>query len=156
MALFDDLKKKVADTTQGAVRGARDITDSARYNSLISDEQKSIANMYGQIGKYFYEHCTEQVESPLKEMCESIAASNVRIASYQLGLQQIRGMKTCANCGTEIPIAAPFCSNCGAQAAEVAPAPAAPEKAQPEKFCVNCGNRLEPGAAFCLSCGRKV
>ncbi|MDR1060881.1 MAG: zinc ribbon domain-containing protein [Clostridiales bacterium] len=155
MALLDDLKKRVADTTQGAVRGARDISDAARYNSLISDEQKTIANLYGQVGKYFYEHCTAVAESPLKELCDAIAAANGRIAACQLGLQQIRGVKPCPNCGKEIALASAFCSHCGAPA-EVASMPAASEMPPPRRFCVNCGGELEPGAAFCLSCGQRV
>ena len=79
----------------------------------------------------------------------------------------------CAKCGTQNPVGAKFCSNCGAT--QQAPEPASVEcpscHAQLQagsKFCATCGTSLVPqpcknchapvqhGAKFCASCGTPV
>jgi Zn finger protein HypA/HybF involved in hydrogenase expression len=155
MALFDDLKKKVTDTTQGAVRGAKDFADTSRLNSLINDEQKQITNLYVQIGKYVYEHRTETEDTVLKELLNAVTSANSRIATHQAEIQQIKGVKLCPNCGKEIPMASAFCGNCGASVATVA----APESVAPDgqgAVCANCGAAVAQGVAFCQNCGQKI
>lgn len=53
----------------------------------------------------------------------------------------------CAKCGTQNPLAAKFCSSCGA-------AQAAPETAAIE--CPSCRARVSAGAKFCSSCGQSL
>lgn len=50
-------------------------------------------------------------------------------------------VKKCCGCGTELPVAAKFCFQCG----------------QPQELvCPNCGKELSAGAKFCLECGTKL
>lgn len=49
--------------------------------------------------------------------------------------------KKCIACGTEIPIDAKFCPQCGVDNSVI--------------VC-ECGNKLEPGTKFCPHCGKKV
>ncbi|GEM_PF-2673018 len=53
-------------------------------------------------------------------------------------------MNQCANCGTELPKGAKFCSNCGTKVAE--------ERAA--NYCRECGAELKSGAKFCHACGQ--
>jgi Zn finger protein HypA/HybF involved in hydrogenase expression len=155
MALFDDLKKKVTDTTQGAVRGAKEFADTSRLNSLISDEQKQITNLYVQIGKYAYEHSAETGDSVLKDLFNAVSAANGRIAGHQAEIQQIKGVKICPSCGNEVPVASAFCSSCGSPAAGVVTTTGSGGDG-PGVFCVKCGSAVAPGIAFCQNCGQKV
>jgi len=54
-------------------------------------------------------------------------------------------MSQCANCGTELPKGAKFCSNCGEKAGAAA-----------ASFCRECGAELKPNAQFCHACGQTV
>lgn len=145
MALFEDLKKKVTDTTQGAVRGAKDFADTARLNSLISEEQEKITGLYAQIGRFVFEHSSEITESPVRDLCDAVTAAHGRLAKHQAEIQQIKGVKVCSKCGAEVPVTLAFCYGCGA-AIEASAPPA-------KKFCSGCGAELEPGASFCSNCG---
>ena len=62
-----------------------------------------------------------------------------------------RGLKKCAACGAELPLATPFCNNCGAKQPEIQPA-------QPAQVtqCPNCGAALDDDVVFCANCGTKV
>lgn len=53
------------------------------------------------------------------------------------------GVKSCANCGAQVPMNAKFCPECGTQM------PVA-------RFCQECGEKLAPGAKFCPNCGTKA
>ncbi|MDR2357138.1 MAG: zinc ribbon domain-containing protein [Oscillospiraceae bacterium] len=151
MAIFDEIGKKITNVGQSVVKGTKDITETARLNSQISDEQSQISRLYAEIGEVYYEQFHENAAPQLAQRCAGITAALERIAAYRQELQHIRGMTRCANCGAEIPAAAAFCGNCGAPA-EVA----APVAAPPRKFCANCGAAVEYGAAFCQSCGQRA
>jgi hypothetical protein len=156
MALFDDIKRKVADTTQGAVKATKELAETARLNSQISDEQRKIGNHYSQIGKLYYEQYGNNAEPPFDEMCAAIRAAAAQIDKLQLDVQLVKGVKRCPSCGADVALSAGFCGKCGSKVETSAPAPE-PNAATAElRRCANCSAELEAGAVFCGSCGAKV
>jgi DNA-directed RNA polymerase subunit RPC12/RpoP len=156
MALFDNLGKKISATTQNVVRGTKDMTEIARLNSLIGDEQKQIAKMYSQIGKLYYEAAQSGGEDPaLQDLCQAVTSAKERIEKHNEEIRRIKGIKQCPDCGAELPRASVFCGTCGAKT-EVE---SKPEKPQPKedvkRFCSNCGAEMTAELAFCTSCGQK-
>ncbi|GHU58713.1 hypothetical protein AGMMS49975_25550 [Clostridia bacterium] len=156
MALFDEFKKKAVDTTQGAVRGAKDLADIMRLNSFISDEQKQITNLLIQIGEFVYKHNLETADSTLLSLCNAITTANERIAKHQSDIQRIKGETSCPKCGQGIPLTQSFCSNCGTSVKSEAPSIPEPEAQSESKSCVNCGETIETTTIFCPKCGQKV
>ena len=65
------LLDKITKATQDMVRGAKDFTDTARQNSMISDEQKKIDGLYAQIGKIVYETQRSDPNSQIGQLCLS-------------------------------------------------------------------------------------
>ena len=112
MPLFTDLSKKLSTTTQNVVRGTKELTETARLNSLISDEHKQIASLYSQIGKLYYESYDASPETPLGELCLEINAANERIAKYEQDKLHIKGVKHCPSCGADVPAGIAFCGGC--------------------------------------------
>ena len=51
MAFFDKLSKTVTEVSQKTIAKAKELADTSRLNSMISEEEKVIANQYFQIGK---------------------------------------------------------------------------------------------------------
>ena len=153
MPLFNDLSKKITATTQNVVRGTKDFTDTARFRSLIADEQKQIASLYSQIGKLYYDSNEADAETPIGKLCLAIDSATERIAKYEQDILQIRGVKNCPSCGIEVPINAAFCGGCGVRIDVAAPEKSA---ASPAKICTGCGAEIPEGVAFCITCGQKA
>lgn len=49
MAFFDKLSKTVTEVSQKTIAKAKELADTSRLNSMISEEEKVIANQYFQI-----------------------------------------------------------------------------------------------------------
>ena len=85
MAFFDELGKKISQTSQGVVQKTKDTAEVIKLNGMISDEEKRINNLYTQI------------------------------EDFKQQIQHIKGVKVCNNCGAEIPENSMFCIGCGAK-----------------------------------------
>ena len=120
MGLLEDIGKKITETGQGAVRGAKNLSETVRLNSLISDEKNKINNNYSQMGKYYYENHPEDMPEPFKEGCSLIDESFRKIAEYEEEIKNVKSDRLCANCGAEVDLNATQCPKCGAQLAPVA------------------------------------
>lgn len=153
MALFDNIGKKITATTQNVVRGTKDFTDIARLNSLISDEQKQIENLYAQIGKLYYDSAEHDADSALGKLCLTITASNERIAKHNEEIREIKGSRRCPKCGADVPLSSAFCGVCGSNIEVVQPQD---NLVYTKKFCTGCGTEVPDGIAFCTSCGQKI
>lgn len=153
MALFNDFGKKITSTTQNVVRSTKDMTDIARLNSLIADEQQQVEQLYAQVGKLYYEGGGYDSQTPLGELCLAISTLNERIAAQNEEIRQIRGTRQCPNCGAQLPLVSVFCGRCGAKIDGMEMKSEAPAVAQ--NICSGCGAKVLEGRAFCTSCGQK-
>jgi ribosomal protein L40E len=154
MPFFDNIGKKITETTQNVVRGTKDLTDTARFNSLIAEEERQIAELYSQVGKLYYETSEPDSETPIGKLCLSITAAMERIAKYQESIRQVKGVKRCQSCNADIPVTSAFCGVCGTKIENVSAEAFLPTTET--KFCTECGAELEDELAFCTSCGQKI
>jgi predicted amidophosphoribosyltransferase len=151
MAIFEKIKDTVTTTGQNVVKGTKNMTDTVRLNSQISNEQKLLTTLYAEIGEIYYQHFGKTADGPFQERCANVSSALERIAGCQFELQQIKGMMSCPKCGTEIVVNVSFCSGCGSPVERVPSAPS-----MQRKFCTDCGAELEADASFCISCGQKA
>lgn len=150
MALLDELGRKISQTGQNALQKTKDITDTAKINGAISEEERKIADCYLQIGKLYAKLHPDDYEADFADIMSAIQESENRISGFLQLIQDIRGVICCTNCGAEIANTAAFCSACGA------PAPKQENMAASAKQCLNCGAEIEEDAHFCRQCGRPV
>jgi len=157
MAFFNELGKKISQTTQNAVKGTKDLAEISKLNSQISDEQRQINNVYFQIGQKYYEtQALVTTDESFAPLCESITASLTRIATYQEEIKQIRGIKKCEGCGAELQLSTAFCSICGYKAQQEEAEGLQKNEEPAANQCPGCGKILADGAAFCTDCGHKI
>jgi rRNA maturation endonuclease Nob1 len=150
MAFFDDLGKKISQGTQSVVQKTKNMTDVARINGMISDEEKKINSTYLQIGKLFYAKYRNNCDSEFAGMVAAVADSESKIAEYRQQIKDIKGITHCEKCGAEVPVGAQFCNACGNRMS--APAVADPNMVK----CPACGAMIDKNMRFCTSCGQAM
>jgi len=154
MAFFDEVGKKISQTSQGVAQKTKNIAETMELNSKISDEEKNINNIFIQIGKTYYETYGASPDRPFIQLVGVINDSKSKIVSYAEQIKQIKGITRCPKCGGEVPYGATFCSSCGS------PMNIASEVAQPISsdiiVCGNCGAQMSADSVFCINCGNKI
>ena len=179
MAFFEEIGKKIVQTSQGVVQKTKDTADVLKINSMISDEEKQIASTYQKLGEKYYSLHTQSCEPQLLEYIVAIKNAKARIAAYSEQVRKLKGVVQCPGCGADVQYGTAFCSSCGfkmpvtaevpstpqpaPQPVQPAPQPAqpAPQPVQPapqpeSKICPNCQTILDTDSLFCTNCGAKL
>lgn len=151
MAFFDKIGKTVTEVSQKTIAKTKELADTSRLNTMISEEERIITNQYFQIGKLYVSIHRNDYEEDFSGMINAIAEAEEKIINYKKQVQEIRGIQRCENCGAEVPNGAAFCSSCGA----VMPKIQAPVSTDCIK-CENCGAAVKKGMRFCTSCGKPM
>lgn len=151
MAFFDKLSKTVTEASQKTIAKTKELADTSRLNSMISEEEKVITNQYFQIGKLYVSIHKDDFEDDFAGMIGAIAEAEAKIRDYKKQIQDIKGVQRCEKCGAEVPNGAAFCSSCGATMPKIQ----APVSADYIK-CENCGTEVKKGMRFCTSCGKPM
>ena len=151
MAFFDDFGKKISNLGQTAVQKTRGVTDIARLNSAVNDEEKKLNNTYREIGKIYVRLHLNDPEPSLVDYVRAAAEGEQRIAVYRQQIQETRGTVRCPSCGGQVTANSAFCNNCGFKLLQPQFAPQGNGT-----LCPQCGNVLAPSMKFCNICGFKL
>lgn len=154
MAFFEDLGKKITQTSQGVVQKTKDTAEVIKLNGMISDEEKRINNLYNQIGKRYFEIHSDSCEQALESIVLEIKEAQKKIDDYSEQVKKLKGIVRCSNCGGDVQYGSPFCSTCGSRM-ETPNAQTNINDAN-VKRCTACGSPIANGCAFCTHCGTKV
>ena len=151
MAFWDNLSQKASETTAKAVQRAKEMSDIARLNSMISEEEAKINNIYYQVGKLYVAMHPQDHEEEFSGMIATLEESNGKIADYRQQVQDIKGVVLCPQCGAEVQSGVAFCSSCGASMSKV-------EVKNTDDLvrCEGCGTMIKKGVRFCTSCGKPM
>lgn len=146
MPLFDDISRKLTQAGQSIEQKTKDVASLTKISSALSGEEKNRDRIYIQIGKLYYEQYADSAQGEFSGLVAAAKQTEQRIVELRKQVQEIKGVRSCEQCGAEVPIDAAFCNHCGAQM----PKPQIPEDAV---VCQNCGAILPNGVKFCTSCG---
>lgn len=151
MAFFEKLSKTVTEASQKTIAKTKELADTSRLNSMISEQEEIITNQYFQIGKLYVSIHKDSFEDNFSGMISAIADAEAKIRDYKKKILYIKGMQHCEKCGAEVPNSAAFCSSCGATMPKI-------QVFEPTDYikCENCGNDVKKGMRFCTSCGKPM
>lgn len=149
MAFFDNFGKTIGKMGQDALQKGKDMADSAKINSAISDEEKRINNTYYQIGKLYFQLYADRNDEQFAALVASVRDSLQKIENYNAQLQSLRSVMKCPGCGAEIAKDSKFCNVCGTVIPEQA------TDVVPDGYvkCTACGNAVKSDMRFCTKCG---
>lgn len=153
MSVLENLTKKVAETAKAAAKKSGDIVEVTKLSVSISTEEDKVEKEYANIGKIVYQSLENDtdVEEAVKECCERIKNYLKNIEGIKQKIQELKNVKTCANCKAELDMEVAYCPKCGTKQ-EI---PQAPVEVPNEKTCTACGATAELDVAFCSKCGNK-
>lgn len=152
MGFFDDLGKKVTDAGQKTVQKTKEMSEVARINSLISQNENRINTIYYQIGKLYVNIHEFDYEEEFGGMISQVIELEQQISEFRKQIQEIKGIQFCEKCGAEVARGVAYCSSCGA----VMPRPEKQEYYEDCVKCVRCGSWVKKGMRFCTSCGQSM
>lgn len=158
MAFLENLGKKVGEAAQAAAKKSGELVEITKLNVNIGSEEDKIQKLYTQIGKIVFEkyNATGEADGDLRGSCEAIKVHESNIKALKEKIMEVKNVKQCSNCGTEMERTQIFCSKCGTRN-DVSPAAPADEAQQAATVtCPACGSALAAGSAFCTNCGAKL
>ncbi len=153
MAFFDELGKKISITGQDAITKTRNMADTSKINSAISNEQQVINDCYKELGKQLYEKNEDLGDSNIRQLIDCINISFSHIADYKKQINELKGLAICPNCNTAVQKGSAYCPSCGSPMPQEVVAPAPAENAF---TCPNCGRVVDPNLNFCVGCGTNI
>lgn len=154
MTLLDNITKKVTETARAAARKSGDLVEVTKLYMSIGAEEDKIDKVYVQIGKVVYERYTEgkAIDEELKILCEEIKGYMDNISDMKQKIFELKKIKYCPACDTELDIEAAYCFRCGAKQ-EI---PQQEVEKSDEKTCSVCGAVVSKDAIYCSKCGSKI
>lgn len=110
MGLFDNFSRKVTDAGQKTVQKTKELSEIARINSLINQEENKINNTYYQIGKLYVSIHGRDNEEEFGGMVSNVLEMEQRIENYRREIQNLKGVTRCSQCGAEVQKGVAFCN----------------------------------------------
>lgn len=149
MAFWDNFEKKATDATANVVSKVKGVSDITRLNSMVSEEENRIREIYFKIGQTYVALHGRDNEAGFADLLNALKASQLKIEQCKQEIMDIRGVQKCERCGAEVAAGAAFCMTCGAQIPKIQPKPVV----NSGRRCKKCGATVAPNARFCTSCG---
>jgi len=152
MAFFDEIGKRITQTSQNAAQKTKNMTETVRLKGIISDEEKRINSYFLQIGKMYCEIYSENLDENFAQLVSGVAASKAKIFELTEQIKILKGVTKCTQCGGEVPNNVAFCSSCGSPMTNIA------VMSSPNNviICSKCGSPVVTNVSFCTNCGNRL
>lgn len=158
MAFFDNMGKKIGEAAQAAAKKSGELVEVTKLNVNINSEEDKMQKLYNQIGKKVYDKYSETgaADADFVEDCESIKVHDQNVKNLKEKILEVKSMKQCVGCGSELEKNQIFCSKCGTRNEIQQAAEPAQQASQATVSCPACGATLQAGSVFCTNCGSKI
>ena len=109
---FGEKLSKFASNTK---KQAQVLVETNKLKSAVHKEEEAIKEAYSQLGQNYFDTYREDSEIPanFRQMLDGILGHMQQIEELSDQIEEVQGIKTCPQCGTETDMEKPFCSNCG-------------------------------------------
>ena len=118
-SFFNELGEKISRTGQSAVKKTMDMAETAKLNTMISEEESRVHQYLYEIGKVYYENKANNPEEMFLEKIEQVKMSLGKIEELKQKVNDIKGGgipqtgSFCPSCGSAVKPGMAFCQGCG-------------------------------------------
>lgn len=154
MAFFDEFGKKISDASQNTIQKTKNLADTAKLNSMITETEKKVKELYSDLGKQFYSDNIECKDPKYFEVINRITECLNEINLYKEKIERLKNVKKCVKCGSPMLDDELFCAVCGEKYNQNNEA--SQEKKSLMTSCNVCGKKNASDAMFCVYCGTKI
>lgn len=150
------VSKTFSKTYKVAAEKSGNLVEEAKLRIQIASENDKISEKLEEIGAAVYEDFKSGSSSyaDFEDLCKEIESSESLVQEMRTKILEMKKLKQCAVCGTEISKNDRYCSKCGAEQ-EVQIEDAEEEESSSDK-CPYCDTKLAKNATFCSACGTKL
>lgn len=149
--------KKLSDAAKNTAKKSEELIEIGKVKNKIREAENNIEKLKMGIGETAYAKfkAGETTFAEAEESCGSIDEALETIKGFEAKILQLKHIRICPDCSTEVEDTVAFCPKCGHK---FEPLPVEEEEAEEADVlkCASCGVVLDEGASFCGSCGAKV
>lgn len=156
MSFLENLGKTISGAAQTAAKKSGEMVEITKINMAIGSEEDKIEKLQLQMGKKVYDNFVAGTAVSLddfKDACNEIVERYNTIKDLKTKIMDVKNIKLCQACGTELEKEVQFCNKCGAKQEVVA---AQADTAPTGAACPKCNTSIAADAGFCGSCGEKL
>ena len=136
-AFFEGIGRKFSQTGQDAVKKTKDLAEISRINSQMTEEEK----------KLYYQMNKETADAVYLDIFQAIGGCLQTMDRYQVMVDEIREIKKCRRCQTEVALSSMFCPTCGNKLSD-------DRETGVSTICPDCGMENGSSATTCMKCGK--
>lgn len=147
------ISKTFTKTYKVATEKSGKLIEEAKLRMQIASENDKISEKLEEIGAAVYEDfkAGNSNYADFEELCKEIEESESSINEMRTKILEMKKMKKCAVCETEMSKEDRYCSKCGAEQE-----PEIEETIEKTDTCPYCEAKLAKNATFCSACGTKL
>jgi len=150
------VSKTFTKTYKVATEKSGNLIEEAKLRFQIASENDKISEKLEEIGAIVYEDfkAGNSNYADFEDLCKDIEESECLVQEMRNKILEMKKLKQCSVCGTEISREDRYCSKCGAEQ-EIEPDTYEEEELSTDK-CPYCDAKLSKDATFCSACGTKL
>ncbi len=123
MDIFNQIGKKIKDTSQDVAQKTKEMVEINDLNSKIKLAQKDIDHCFKMMGKIYFDEHKDAPEAAYKDLVKQVISYQKEIEEYNTQIEALKEKETeeeakeevlrCPKCNAIIERNQKFCSNCG-------------------------------------------
>lgn len=114
MSFWNQFSKKVSDGAVTVSESAKRMAEIIKLNSQIDKLESEIESKYADIGKLIKRELLDKLDDDeLKVMAREIDEMQNEITQKKKTVYELKGVKTCPECGIKIANEDTYCPSCG-------------------------------------------
>lgn len=109
--------KATKESANTVAKKSNELVQISKLNMSISSEETKLEELYKEIGKSIFEKFDNEVyiDPDVVPVCENIKEHLDSILEMKEKISELKNIRKCTTCGTEISEETKFCSKCGSK-----------------------------------------